>query len=219
MNPLLDKDFLKELDNFNSREIYARITALTVNELPIETIEGKITGGNINIDGASAVRRTCSLSLIAQDVNINEFYWGLNNKIKLEIGLKNFIRPDYPDIIWFQQGLYIITSFNISLSTNGYNISINGKDKMCLLNGDIGGSLPASVDFGVEEIYDGDTITYKKVQIKRIIKEMLHAYALEPYHNIIINDLDEKGLELLEYRGDSPAYLILMEKLNVNNIF
>ena len=32
MNALLDKDFLKELDNYNSREIYARITALTVNE-------------------------------------------------------------------------------------------------------------------------------------------------------------------------------------------
>ena len=50
MNALLDKDFLKELDNYNSREIYARITALTVNELPIESIEGRVTGGSINID-------------------------------------------------------------------------------------------------------------------------------------------------------------------------
>ena len=65
MNALLDKDFLKELDNYNSREIYARITALTVNELPIESIEGRVTGGSINIDGASVVRRTCSLSLVA----------------------------------------------------------------------------------------------------------------------------------------------------------
>jgi hypothetical protein len=65
MNVLLDKEFLKELDNFNSREIYARITALTSDELPIEMIEGRITGGSINIDGASAVRRTCSLSLVA----------------------------------------------------------------------------------------------------------------------------------------------------------
>ena len=65
MNALLDKDFLKELDNYNSREIYARITALMVNELPIESIEGRVTGGTINIDGASAVRRTCSLSLVA----------------------------------------------------------------------------------------------------------------------------------------------------------
>jgi hypothetical protein len=126
MNVLLDKDFLKELDNFNSREIYARITALTANELPIEMIEGRITGGSINIDGTSAVRRTCSLSLVAQDININELYWGLESKIKLEIGLKNFINPNYPDIIWFPQGIYIITAFNTSMSSNSYNISING---------------------------------------------------------------------------------------------
>ena len=43
-NPLLDKDFLKELDEFRSHEIYARITALSTKELPIEYIEGKVTG-------------------------------------------------------------------------------------------------------------------------------------------------------------------------------
>ena len=208
MNVLLDKEFLKELDNFSNKEVYARVTALTNNELPIEMIEGRITGGSINIDGTSAIRRTCSLSLVAQDININEFYWGLNNKIKLEVGLKNFINSNYPDIIWFPQGIYIITAFNTSLSTNGYNISINGQDKMCLLNGSIGGSLPASIDFGVEEVYENGVTVYKKISIDRIIREMLHAYALEPYQNIIINNLDEKGLELLEYRGDIPMYLL-----------
>jgi hypothetical protein len=76
-----------------------------------------------------------------------------------------------------------------------------------MLNGEVGGSLPASIDFGVEEIINGDQITYNKVPIKNIIREMLHAYALEPYHNIVINDLEEKGLELLEYRGETPLYL------------
>ena len=207
MNALLDKDFLKKLDNYNSREIYARITALTVNEAPIEFIEGQVTGGSINIDGASAVRRTCSLSLVAQGININNFYWGLNNKFKLEIGLKNFIDPKYSDIIWFPQGVYIITGFNTQSGTDRFNISINGKDKMCLLNGDVGGSIPMSVDFGVEEIIENGVTNYYKIPIKKIIREMLHAYALEPYHNIIINDLDDKGLELLEYRGENPMYL------------
>jgi len=52
--------------------------------------------------------------MIAKDVNINEFYWGLKNKFKLEIGLKNFVDPKYPEIIWFKQGLFIITTFNTS---------------------------------------------------------------------------------------------------------
>jgi hypothetical protein len=67
----------------------------------LEKIEGKITGGSINIDGNSSLRRTCNLSLVAKDVNITDFYWGISNKFKLEIGLKNFINSNYPDIIWF----------------------------------------------------------------------------------------------------------------------
>ena len=52
---------------------------------------------------------------------------------------------------------------------------------MCLLNGSIGGFLPASIDFGVEEVYEDGVTVYKKISIDRIIREMLHAYALEPY--------------------------------------
>jgi hypothetical protein len=210
MNPRLDKDFLKKLDNFNIREIYARATALDINEYPLELIEGKITGGSINIDGASALRHTCSVSMVAEDVKLNDFYWGLNTKFKLEVGLKNTIDPSYPEIIWFPQGVYIITSFSSSLNANSYSISINGKDKMCRLNGEFGGALPASIDFGTEDIYDNNTgiLTRKKLPIKRIIREMIHTYAEEPYHNIIINDLDKYGLELLEYRGSAPMYML-----------
>lgn len=177
--------------------------------MPLELIEGKVTSGSINIDGASAIRRTCSLSLIASDLNVNEIYWGIQNKFKLEIGVKNFIDESYPEIIWFSQGIYVITGFNTTQNLNSYTVSISGKDKMCLLNGDIGGNLAASVDFGVEEYWDRENniVTYTKIPIKTIIREMIHTYALEPYHNIIINDLEDYGFELLEYRGEKPLYL------------
>jgi hypothetical protein len=62
---LYDKEFLKQLDNLKNKTIFARITALTFQEHPIETIEGRVTQGSINIDGSSAVRRTCSLTIVA----------------------------------------------------------------------------------------------------------------------------------------------------------
>jgi hypothetical protein len=34
-------------------------------------------------------------------------------------------------------------------------------------------------------------------------------YAKESYHNIIINDLDDIGLELMKYRGEDPLFVIL----------
>ena len=164
MNTLYNKDFLLELDKSKNKTIYARITALKFNESPIEYIEGRVTGGSINIDGASAVRRTCSLTMVAQDFDYNDYYWGLNTKFKLEIGVENLIDPTYPKIIWFNQGIYLITSFNTSRTTNNFTISINGKDKMCLLNGEVSGSLESSVDFGTIEEESADGIwTIRKI--------------------------------------------------------
>ena len=206
-----DYDFLRKLDQEKKRTMYARITSLTWDENPIEYIEGRITNGSINIDGSSALRRTCSLSLIAQDLDINSYFWSLNTKIRLEVGIKNNIDQSYPDIIWFPQGTYILTSFNTSINANNYTVSLQGKDKMCMLNGDIGGSLSSSIDFGVEEYIDLATndITYNHIPIKDIIKNAVHVYGNEPLHNIIINDIDDYGYELLDYRGseDTPLYL------------
>lgn len=257
-NPLQDKDFLYNLNQDRYKEIYAKIISLSFDEKPLEQIEGRVTSGSINIDGTSTVRRTCNLTLIAKDVNITDFYWGVSNKFTLEIGLKNNINKEYPNIIWFKQGIYVITSFNSSLTNSNYTISINGKDKMCLLNGEIGGSLPSSIDFGKIDIYED---TYSEVQIKDytqyvankyyiyengeykislnefnenikyytkdillkqdslklkdIIKEAVHEYGKELYHNIVINDLDNYGLELLEYRGDKPLYLLYDETAQI----
>ena len=111
-NPLLDKEFLYELDQARHKEIYAKIISLDKDENPVEEIEGRVTAGSINIDGNSAVRRTCSLSMVAKQVNINDFYWGLSSKFRLLIGLKNQINSKYPEIIWFKLGTYVITSFN-----------------------------------------------------------------------------------------------------------
>ena len=257
-NPFQDKDFLYNLNQDRHKEIYAKIISLSFDEKPQEQIEGRVTSGSINIDGTSTVRRTCNLTLIAKDVNITDFYWGVSNKFTLEIGLKNNINKEYPNIIWFKQGIYVITSFNSSLTNSNYTISINGKDKMCLLNGEIGGNLPSSIDFGKIDIYE-DTYSETKIKdytqyvankyyiyengeykislsefnektkyytkdtllkqdslkLKDIIKEAVHEYGKELYHNIIINDLDNYGLELLEYRGDKPLYLLYDEDAQI----
>lgn len=212
-NYLMDTDFLIQLDAKRDRKIYAKVIALTFQEEPIELIEGQVTQGSINIDGSSAVRRTCNLSLIAKELNINDYYWNIKTKFKLEIGLENSIDNRYPDIVWFPQGVFAITSFNTSQNVNSYTVSISGKDKMCFLNGDLGGNLPASIDFGVEEYYDtvSQTTTYTSIPIKNIIREAVHTYAREPYYNIVINDLDDAAVELLEYRGDVPLYLTRYE--------
>lgn len=210
-NPLVDYDFLKRLDNEKQRETFAKIIALDWEENPLEEITGKVTQGSANVDGSSAVRRTCSVSLVAEELNIHDYYWGLNTKFKLFVGLRNNIDDRYDDIIWFPLGMYVISSFSTAQSTNSYTVSLQGKDKMCLLNGELGGVVNSLTwDFGsMDEISADGTITNKKILLKEIIIEAVHEFAKEPYHNIIVNDLDTFGVELMEYRGTDPMYLLV----------
>lgn len=166
INPLFLKnnDFIAQIVQQREHDVYACITALNFKEEPIDQIQGKITTGSINIDGDSNIRRTCSLTLISDNININDIYWGIKTKIKLDIGLRNrltgeyAISNSYPEIVWFPQGYYILSSFNTSISASNATISIQGKDKMCLLNGDLSGQLTSQVDFGTEEIITEEMI-------------------------------------------------------------
>ena len=243
MNPLLDKHFIEQLDKDNQREVFAKIVSLTLDEFPIEEITGKVSQGSLSIDGTSAVRRTCSLTIVSDRVNINDYYWGLNTKFKLYIGLKvpshikNYYNSEtvakvdqatggiiinsdvvypyeaYPDIIWFPQGVFLITDFKYNLMANSTdNIYITGKDKMCLINGDVGGHFPHATDVSRRETYEYDDngrITERiltDLTIKEMITEMIHKYANEPLHNIIVNDLDEVRYEILDYQGENAIY-------------
>lgn len=220
-NTLNDTEFLKQLDQYRHKTIYAKIISLTIEEFPREEITGKVVSGSINVDGASAVRRTCSLSLIANDVNINSFYWGLNTKFKLSIGIENHINPNYPEIIWFPQGIYVITNFSSSQNTNSYQISISGKDKMCLLNGDVGGTLTAIstiFDSDYTELEDKSQIA-SKVPIKTIIYKLVHQLGGEKMSNIIINNLDDYGLELLDYSADVPLYMLFNDNDEIHQVY
>jgi hypothetical protein len=133
------------------------------------------------VDGKSAIRRSCSLNMVAEDVFINEFYWGLRNKFKLEIGLKNNVANKYDDIIWFPQGIFVITNFDTNLTAKKWTITIKGKDKMCLLNGELGGHLPHNTEFGRELYHDlkTDTVTETLIPIKTIIREAVRNFGNE----------------------------------------
>ena len=90
-NPLLDNDFLNQLNEYSEREVYVKIIALDMDENPMDEISGHVTQGSISLDGTSAIRRTCSLTMVAEDININEYYWGLHTKVKISLGMKNFV--------------------------------------------------------------------------------------------------------------------------------
>ena len=82
---------------------------------------------------------------------------------------------------------------------------------MVLLNGELGGVVTSlSQDFGTVTTTGEEGWSIKeKLLLKEIISAAVHTYAIMPFYKIHINDLDDMGLELLEYRGKEPMYVII----------
>lgn len=211
---LNDMDFLTQLDKLHMRVQYAKIILLSFkDEEPIKEIQGSITSGNLSVNGSSAIRRTINLTMLASIDNSNlediDNEISINKKIKVLIGYDNPLKSykNYGDIIWFPCGLFVLSSANISRSTSGWNISITGKDKMCLLDGTAGGTLPASITFheSLVQLDSGD-VEIQYPTIFQIIYEAVNHWGGEAIENIIITDIDEEIKMLVRYMGDKPVY-------------
>ena len=162
-NYLDDKLFLTELDQVRNKRIYVKIIVLSKDELPIRDITGRVaTGSSLNISGTSNIRRTANITFIADDAENDltdvDNLLSLNKKVKLQIGVENTIDSRYDNIIWFNEGIFVISNPNLNHSTSGVKISLNLKDKTSLLNGEAGGKLPASVTFSEYLQYYGSKV-------------------------------------------------------------
>ena len=230
-NYLNDKAFLKKIDLENYKEQFIKIEILNFNtEELIASIEGKATGGSCNFSGTSNMRRTASCSLIVdrQGIHINGYdkpsqYYNIlevenlismNKKVRIETGFTNSfsdlgLYTDY-DIIWFPLGTYVIKNANVSKNNSGINISLTLNDKCALLNGDMGGTIPAATVFSESELYNA-TGTQREVQkllIKDVIKYLVVDFGGERPENVIITDIPDDILKVVKWSGQEPVYLI-----------
>ena len=66
-----DVSFLKQLAGLHIKEYFVNIIVLNWQEQPIQQVQGKCISGNINIDGSSSMRRTATLSILADEKENN----------------------------------------------------------------------------------------------------------------------------------------------------
>jgi hypothetical protein len=232
---LYDKSFLRAFDNENYKTQFIKITVLDFKtEVPIANIEGKATGGSCTFSGTSNARRAGNCSLIADDDGIkmagystNQKYYNINDvnnlisinkKIRLETGFTNTLKKVFPqydhyDTLWFPLGTYIIKTANISKNNSGVNISLTLADKSALINGDVGGVLPAGVILSEKEDYivspKGETQrVVEKLLIKDIIKYIMTEFGGEDPSNLLITDIPDSIVKVMKWIGQDPLYHI-----------
>lgn len=210
---LQDTSFLKQLAGFHIKEYFVKIIVLNWQEEELQNIEGKVISANINIDGNSIIRRTATLSVYIDDTN-NDItsannLLSINKKVKIQIGFNN-VTDKYLEysVLWFPLGVYVITGNSISYSDSGLVASIQLKDKMCLLNGECGGTFPASVVFDNYTTIDnnGNQIISRPT-IYQIIQELVNHFGGQQLGKIIISDLDTRVKQVVKWIGHVPLYV------------
>lgn len=214
---LKDTSFLNKIYGQHNKTVYVNINILSWEERKLAEVQGQVISGSISVNGDSIIRRTANLSIKVTDkaelYNNIESLFAINKKIFLETGIANGLRHiekeymNYP-IIWFPHGTYIVQNYSISYDNSGITLSLSLADKMCLLNGDSGGVIPASVNFeSIDTIGpDGDLHTNYQ-RINSIISEIVHHFGGEDINKIIVNDIDNKIKQVLKWKGSNPLYL------------
>lgn len=214
---LHDFNFLKEIDTLHNKSLLCKVTLLDWNENILQDVVAHVINGNVNIDGSSAIRRTANLTIYASEheiaiTKVNSMF-SLNKKIYLEVGVKNTTNKykEY-ETLWFPLGLFIISSASSSNSNSGVNITLQLKDKMCLLNGECGGVIPTATTFDKVDVFDNDgNIVTTKVPIYNIIQEAVNHFGGEPLDKIFINDLDVIARQVVKLDNSSKP-------LNINGV-
>jgi hypothetical protein len=213
---LNDANFLITADTQKLQNQFIKLTLLNWAEEPLQEIQGIATGGTISLNGSSAIRRTCSLSMTVDEISTGKItdtknLISINKKVLLEIGIVNKTGQytDY-DILWYPQGIFVFTQCSVSTSLgSGTSLSAQLKDKMCLLNGDCGGTIPAAVTLDSYDTLDPTTgkIITTKVTIEQIIRELVNHYGGEQLGKIIINDIDDRVKLTMRWIGSTTLYL------------
>lgn len=206
---LKDTSFLQQLISYPILTYFIRITFLDWEENIIKSIEEKIINANITVDSQSSIRRTGTFSFILEDESVEDLFL-INKKIDIQIGYQNPLDKylEY-SVLWFPQGVFVITDYSISHGLQGTTVSVQLKDKMCLLNGECGGTLSASTVFDNYETIneDGDIVIIRPT-IYQIIRELVNHFGGQQLSKIIISDLDLRVKQAMKWSGSTPLYFL-----------
>ena len=215
---LKDKEFLTQIDLLQVKKQWAKIILLNWDESPIQEIQGLITNGSLNVTGDSAIRRTGNLSVYLKDdsyaaISYADNLFSINKKMFLEVGFENPTSryTEYP-ILWFPMGTFVINSASANHSSGGTSLSLSFKDKMCLLNGDCGGTISSSVEFDRYDTVDenGQWITVRPT-IYQIILELVNHFGEEDMSRILIDDVDTRVKQCMKWIGNVPLFIYEVE--------
>lgn len=117
------------------RNTYLKINLLDFNYLTIDTIEGNVISGSVQINSDSDIRRTCDISIAVTDSSFDVSPGGkiwLDKLIQIYVGV---IPSDKNEIEWTNLGIYLINQPSYQYDAVTHTLTFQGVDLMAKLTG------------------------------------------------------------------------------------
>ena len=207
---LSDPTFLAKIDATKQKTQRVKLVILNWRDEPITSVEGRATAGSISVNGKSALRRQGSLTMVADPelyniTNIDNLI-SINKRVAIEIGFENTWNDEkylkYP-IIWFPQGVFVVSAASINKNMSSFTISVTLKDKMTLLNGENGGVLPTAITHHPLMNEAGDT---EAAKVRDILYTLLTVYGDLPEEKIVIDNVPLRIKNAMRLTKAGPIY-------------
>ena len=213
-----DDFFLQKFDYARIKDQHVRLILLdrhsdTFNSENMTTIEGMVLSGSIQVNNSAAIKRTGNMTMLVDEKTRNIL--STTNLITtgvrfvIEVGFTNFTAfyPNNP-IIWFPEGIFLVTDCSLTEDTQGLKLQVSFKDKSVLLNGELGGIIPGALNLNKRTLVteDGEIVNADPL-LKDIIYGLVTSYGGLKANEVIIS-VPTKVLAKLRWRGKQDAYLI-----------
>lgn len=115
-----------------TKKMKVRIQYMDSKEMILGEINGFCTGGSIDITNSDMSRRSLKMDFVADrklEIGQNSPFW-INKRLKVFTGIEDYNKNVY----WFNQGVFVPTQPETSVSLSGRTISLTAMDKMALAN-------------------------------------------------------------------------------------
>ena len=113
-----------------TKKLKTKIQYMDYADRVLGEVNGFCTGGGIDISNSDMVRRTLKMDFVADsklEIGQNSPFW-INKRLKVFTGIEDYNK----NIYWFNQGVFVPTQPETSVSLSGRTISLSASDKMVL---------------------------------------------------------------------------------------
>ena len=180
------------------RNLWCKVNLLNENYQTVNSLEGRVIDGNINVDSNADIRRTANVTMVIEDaseeIKVGGEIW-LDKFIQIYIGITEIATGE---INWTNVGIYLINNPSITYNATTNTVAIAGLDLMAKITGLRNGNIP-----GLPLVIPQGSV------VRDVVKDLIQQFT--PFRKFIIQESNQITPYEIKVEKSSTLYDLLTQ--------